>query len=171
MRPAFVGLTAVSSLFILGLALILTAAFTTHVTQFSGRPRIHLQFENEKHLPLTGSYAPVDGPPDEEGRYTYESSFEPRETNIFDTFGGGPHPRTASIAFNDKQNKHHEIVFSFDKNLKAWKAEIAFPDPTFAAVSIGSSHLDFVREVEGRREYSADVSASVLLGPPVISND
>jgi hypothetical protein len=174
MKPIFIWLWSVVFLFILGVALIFTAAFTTHATDFSGTADLHLTFETEDHRPLVVVLTDASDQPiarESDGSYLLHPKFESRETNVFDTFGGGPHPRNSIVAFFEAGHKHHEISFTYDRHGHIWQAEVAFPDPTIAAVDLVNSSLTFKANEGPRRRYESSIVAKALVGAPIIKND
>jgi hypothetical protein len=173
MKKVFIPLWTVVGLFLLGAILICTAAFTTHATDFSGAADLHLRFETEDHKPLSIVLNDGDGKPlesDPQGATILHPKFESRETNIFDTFNNGPHPRTSNIAFFENGHRH-EVQFTYDKHGHAWKAELSFPDPSIAEIQLEKSTLEFKGLDGPRRRYESAIFAKALVGPPIIKND
>jgi hypothetical protein len=179
MTKTFAALWTVSGLFVLGLVLVLTAAFTTHTTRFAGEPELYLKFQTADRKDVVLDLSTVDGAalkPDESGYVLLRPRFETRETNVFDTLNtNGPLPRTAIIAFKEAQTKSHEIQFTYDRNGRVWQAVVAFPDPTISHVEIVNSSLDF-KGLEGegdnqRRHFESTIYAKAIVGPPIVEGN
>jgi hypothetical protein len=174
MRKVFVALWIVVGLFVLGLALVISAAFTTQTTEFAGEPELYLKFQTPDRHELRPSLATVDGQelkPDTNGYYLLRPKFETRETNIYDSFAkDGPLPRTAIVAFNEGV-KHHEIQFVFDRHGRVWQAIVAFPDPTINDVEVVNSSLDFKGIESSKRHFDSTIYAKAFIGAPIIKND
>lgn len=174
MKKIFIPLWTVVGFFLLGIALIFIAAFTTHATDFSGLGDLHLAFESEDHKPLSLALTDADDKPvlhDADGAAILHPKFESRETNVFDTFSGGPNPRTSIVAFFEAGHKRHEIQFTYDRHGHVWKAEISFPDSTLAVVDIEKSSFKFKGLEGARRHYESLIIAKALVGSPIIKND
>lgn len=179
MTKTFAALWVVSGLFVLGLVLVLTAAFTTRTTQFAGEPELYLKFQTTDRKDVALDLSTVDGvalKPDESGYVLLRPKFETRETNVFDTLNAnGPLPRTAIIAFKEAGTKSHEIQFVYDRNGRVWQAVIAFPDPTISDVEIVNSSLDF-KGLEGegdstKRRFESTIYAKAIVGSPIIKGN
>lgn len=175
MKKVFVGLWTVAGLFVLGVGLVLSAAFTTHETDFSGEADLYLKFETTDHKPLTLEVSDRDGhllKPESTGYVLLHPRFEARETNIFDTLADqGPLPRSSSVTFEEAGGKHHEIQFNYDRHGRVWQAVIAFPDPSLADVEVVNSSLDFKGLDGSKRHFGSTIYAKALVGPPIIKND
>ena len=174
MKKVFIPLWTVVGLFSLGVILIFTAAFTTHATDFSGTADLHLKFETEAHKPVAMTLTDADGKRvelDHDAVLVLHPKFESRETNVFDTFGGGPHPRTAIVSFFENGHIRHEIQFTYDRHGHVWKSEISFPDPSIASIELEKSSFEFKGDDGARRRYESAIFAKALVGPPIITND
>jgi hypothetical protein len=179
MRKSLIALSFVAGLFVLGLALVLSAAFTTHTTEFAGTVELNLKFMTADRKDVTLELTDAQGAslkPDSNGYYLLRPKFETRDTNIFDTFGEkGPLPRTAIVSFKEAGGKSHEIQFVYDRNGRVWQANVQFPDPTISGVEVVNSSLDFKgSERNGDREkrrFDSLIYAKAIVGPSVIKND
>ncbi len=174
MKKVFIPLWIVVGLFFLGLILFFTAAFTTHPIEFSGTAVLHLKFETEDHKAVSILLTDADGKPvdsDAQGAALLHPSFESRETNVFDTFAGGPRPRVSMVVFFEGAHRRHEIQFTYDRRGQVWKAEAAFPDPLILAIELEKSSLDFKATEGTRRRYESAIFAKALVGPMIAKHD
>jgi|GEM_PF-5872096 len=175
MKTVFIWLWAVVGLFVLGLGLVMAAAFTTHSTSFSGQSDLYLKFENEKHEPVVLEVTDTDGhvvKPESTGYYLFHPKFEARDTNIFDALAdNGPLPRTSIVAFDEAGGKHHEVQFVYDRHGRVWQAIMSFPDPTIADCQVVNSSLDFKGLDGDKRHFDSTIYAKALVGAPILDNN
>ncbi len=174
MKKTFIALWIVVALFVLGLGLVLFAAFTTRTTEFTGNVELNLKFMRADRSDVTLELTDASGAalkPDSNGYILLRPKFETRDTNFFDAVGEkGALPRTAIVSFKEG-TKNHEIQFVYDGKGRVWQAIVAFPDPTISGVEVVNSSLDFKGEEGGKRRFDSVIFAKAIVGPPVLSND